>query len=90
MREEAQRAEKVKAEFVANVTHELRTPVNGILGNVREMLGEVTQARTIKSLQLVERCCEDMNKLINNILDFSKLDAGKFVLEPRRFHFRNM
>ncbi len=90
VREEAQRAEKIKAEFVANVTHELRTPVNGILGNVREMLGEVTQARTIKSLQLVERCCEDMNKLINNILDFSKLDAGKFVLEPRRFHFRNM
>lgn len=90
VREEAQQAEKVKAEFVANVTHELRTPVNGILGNVRELLGEVTDTRTIKSLQLVERCCEDMNKLINNILDFSKLDAGKFVLEPRRFHFRNM
>lgn len=90
VREDAQQAEKVKAEFVANVTHELRTPVNGILGNVRELLGDVADARTIKSLRLVERCCEDMNKIINNILDFSKLDAGKFVLEPRRFHFRNM
>lgn len=90
VREEAQQAEKVKAEFVANVTHELRTPVNGILGNVRELLGNVTDAETLKSLRLIERCCGDMNKIINNILDFSKLDAGKFVLEPRQFHFRNM
>ncbi len=90
VREEAQQAAKVKAEFVANVTHELRTPVNGILGNVRELAEEVTDPRTVKALQLIERCCGDMNKIINNILDFSKLDAGKFTLEPRRFHFRNM
>ena len=90
VREEAQEAAKVKSEFVANVTHELRTPVNGILGNARELLDEVTDARTRKSLQLIERCCGDMNKIINNILDFSKLEAGKFTLEPRRFHFRNM
>ena len=88
VREEAQQAARVKAEFVANVTHELRTPVNGILGNVRELQGGTADAG--KTLQLIERCCGDMNKIINNILDFSKLDAGKFVLEPRRFHFRNM
>ena len=81
---------KVKSEFVANVTHELRTPVNGILGNVREMFDFVTDEQTLKSLRLIERCCGDMNKIINNILDFSKLEAGKFTLEPRRFHFRNM
>lgn len=90
VREEAQQASRLKAEFVANVTHELRTPVNGILGNVRELLDNVTDARTVKTLQLVERCCGDMNRIINNILDFSKLDAGKFILEPRRFHFRSM
>lgn len=90
VREEAQQAAKVKSEFVANVTHELRTPVNGILGNVRELLGDVTDPRTVKALQLIERCCGDMNKLINNILDFSKLDAGKFVLESRRFCLRDM
>ena len=90
VREEAQQAAKVKSEFVANVTHELRTPVNGILGNVRELRGEISDQRTQKSLRLIERCCEDMNKIINNILDFSKLEVGKFTLEPRRFHFRNM
>ncbi len=90
VRQEAQEAMKVKSEFVANVTHELRTPVNGILGNVRELLDEVTDPGEVKSLQLIERCCGDMNKIINNILDFSKLEAGKFTLEPRKFHFRNM
>ena len=90
VRQEAKQALKVKSEFVANVTHELRTPVNGIQGNVRALLEENSDAKIMKSLRLIERCCDDMNKIINNILDFSKLEAGKFVLEPRRFHFRNM
>ncbi len=90
VREEARQALKVKSEFVANVTHELRTPVNGVLGNVRELMDDVTDEHTLKALRLIERCCGDMNKIINNILDFSKLEAGKFTLEPRRFHFRNM
>lgn len=90
VREEAQEALKVKSEFVANVTHELRTPVNGVLGNVKELLCEEWDGETEKALRLIERCCGDMNKIINNILDFSKLEAGKFSLEPRKFHFRNM
>lgn len=90
VREEAQKAAKVKSEFVANVTHELRTPVNGILGNVKELAGEVKDPHTLKTLHVIERCCEDMNKIINNILDFSKLDAGKFTLEVRKFCVRNM
>ncbi len=90
VREEAQQALKVKSEFVANVTHELRTPVNGVLGNVRELLEFVKDEKTLGSLKLIERCCGDMNKIINNILDFSKLEAGKFTLEPRQFNFRNM
>lgn len=89
-KQEAEAALRVKSEFVANVTHELRTPVNGILGHVREMLPEETEKGKLGKLHLIERCCEEMNKIINNILDFSKLEAGKFVLEPRRFHFRNM
>lgn len=90
IRQDAEEAMKVKSEFVANVTHELRTPVNGVLGNVREMLSRRTGEETEKQLRLIERCCDDMNKIINNILDFSKLEAGKFTLEPRKFHFRNM
>lgn len=88
--QEIEEALKVKSEFVANVTHELRTPVNGILGNAQELISRETESDKLRLLYLVERGCRDMNSIINNILDFSKLEAGKFILEPRKFHFRNM
>ena len=88
--EEAKEAAKVKTEFVANVTHELRTPVNGILGNVRELINREKESENQKYLQMIERGCRDMNNLINNILDFSKLEAGKFTLENRKFNFPGM
>lgn len=88
--QEAEQALKVKSEFVANVTHELRTPVNGILGNTQALLAMEQEPEKLKMLQMIERGCKDMHALINNILDFSKLEAGKFVLELREFNFRTM
>ena len=88
--QEAEEALKVKSEFVTNVTHELRTPVNGISGNARELLAMETDKEKRKRLELIEHGCQDMNALINSILDFSKLEAGKFTLEPRKFDFREM
>ncbi|MCM1118356.1 MAG: ATP-binding protein [bacterium] len=90
VRQEAQNALRVKSEFVATVTHELRTPVNGISGQIRELIPLETEKDKLRKLQLIERCCGEMNKIINNILDFSKLEAGKFTLEQRRFSLRGM
>lgn len=90
VQQEAQAAAKVKSEFVANITHELRTPVNGILGNVLELKEIEDDPAKCKVLSLVERGCADMNAIINNILDFSKLEAGKFTIEKREFVFRDM
>ena len=87
---EAEDNNKVRSEFVANVTHELRTPVNGLLGNTQQLLEQERDGSKLKTLQLMERGCRDMNAIINNILDFSKLEAGKFTLEPQLFDFRNM
>ncbi|MBQ8280191.1 MAG: PAS domain-containing protein [Roseburia sp.] len=88
--QEAEAAEKVKTEFVANVTHELRTPVNGILGNTLELLEDEPDEKRLQKLRMIERGCKDMHALINNILDFSKLDAGKFTIEKREFRFRDL
>ncbi len=88
--EDAEVAMKVKSEFVANVTHELRTPVNGILGNTKELISRIEDAECQRILDLMERGCNDMNAIINNILDFSKLEAGKFTIEKREFDFRKM
>lgn len=87
---EVEAALKVKSEFMANVTHELRTPVNGILGNTMELLTQEEDAEKLKLLKMIERGCRDMNAIINNVLDFSKLEAGKFTLEAREFEFRKM
>ena len=88
--QEVNQAEKVKTEFVANVTHELRTPVNGILGNTLVLLERENDPAKERILRLIEHGCNDMQNIINNILDFSKLEAGKFTLENRKFLFRDM
>ena len=89
-RKETEAKAKVKTEFVANVTHELRTPVNGILGNTNILLENEADPKKIGLLNTISKSCGAMNELINGILDFSKLDAGKFTLENRKFNFRNM
>ena len=88
--EEAVAAAKTKDEFVANVTHELRTPVNGILGNTRILLENENDTEKLNTLHTIEHSCNVMHELINNILDFSKLEAGKFTLENREFEFSKM
>lgn len=89
-KEEILSASKMKAEFVANVTHELRTPVNGIEGNAKELEGIEDDKKKLRLLSLIRQGCTNMNAIINNILDFSKLDAGKLKLENREFVFRDM
>lgn len=88
--EQVENAELMKTQFVANVTHELRTPVNGILGNVQAMLRVEEDPGKLATLHLMERGCRDMHSIINNILDFSKLNAGKLELEQKEFVFREL
>ena len=88
LKEEANESMRERNEFVANITHELRTPVSGILGHTRNALGE-TSGDIHKVFRIIERCCADMTKIIDNILDFSKLEAGKFTLEYEEFDFHD-
>lgn len=90
MKEEMEETIKVRNEFVANVTHELRTPVNGIRGHVTNLLESGVTGEIKSTLDIIIRCCENMSAIINNILDFSKLEAGKFVIEQKEFDFYNM
>lgn len=83
-------AEAVKTNFISTVTHELRTPVNGIQGNLQSLYKNEENPDKISTLNIIDRECKEMHALINNILDYSKLTAGKMELDPKEFEVRDM
>ncbi len=86
-KEEQKKTEQVRTEFVANVTHELRTPLNGIIGHVKDLKATGLNHEQLESIRIIEHCSDNMMKLINNILDFSKLEAGKYLLDEQECEF---
>ncbi len=90
LKEEEEKNRRTRNEFTANVTHELRTPVNGIKGHVLNLLDVVKDEKQRETLEIILFCCDNMYSIINNILDFSKLEAGKFTLDEIEFDFYKM
>lgn len=76
---------RLKAEFLANMSHEIRTPLNAIIG-ITELLGD-TQTTDVQKryLRTMSASSELLLTLINDVLDFSKIDAGKLELESLQF-----
>ncbi len=90
IQENIEEVKKERDELVANVTHELRTPVNGVMGLAQTLLDTDLDASQRETVDLIGECCKNMIKIINNILDFSKLKSNKFTLEYREFSFSQM
>jgi two-component system, sensor histidine kinase len=84
---ELQRASRIRDGYVSVMSHELRTPMNGILGITELLLGSTREAETREQLRIVQDCGETMLSLLNDLLDFKKLDAGKVELDPHPFDF---
>lgn len=77
----ALRANTVKSEFLANMSHEIRTPLNGIIGFCRLLGRSSLDTRQQEWLQHVHRACDNLLMLVNDVLDFSKLEANRLTLE---------
>lgn len=90
LKEEETHNLKARNEFTANVTHELRTPINGIKGHVLTLVDSVQDEDHKKTLEIVLYCCDNMLAIINNILDYAKLETGKFTIEEKEFDFYKM
>jgi two-component system sensor histidine kinase BarA len=89
-RKEALEVSRIKSEFLTNISHEIRTPLNGILGFTRILLKDQSDQRKTDHLNTIEKSANGLLTIINDILDLSKIDAGKLVLENIDFNVREI
>lgn len=88
--EEAQAANLAKSQFLANMSHEVRTPINGIYGMLQLLQGTEVEDKQRHYIQTASRAVQTLLKVINDVLDFSKVDAGKLELDHTHFNLRQL
>ena len=88
-KEAAEAATRAKGQFLANMSHELRTPMTGVLGMLDLALAEKDPAEQHEHLEAVKKSSQALLRILNDILDFSRIEAGMVTLVEEPFQFRN-
>mgnify|MGYP000747598428 FL=1 len=89
-KEAAEAASRAKSAFLANMSHEIRTPMNAIIGLTHLMLREASQPRETDRLSKIADSARHLLAVINDILDISKIEAGRLKLDAREFSPREL
>lgn len=88
-RERAERASQAKNDFLANMSHEIRTPMNGVLGMLELLEGTRLDEEQSELVRLLSSSGQSLLSIINDILDYSKIEAGALELDIHSFDLRN-
>jgi len=86
----AERATAAKSDFLANMSHEIRTPLNGILGMLELFEADQLPTESQHQLQIIRESTDALLTLVNDILDFSRIEAGKLNLESADFNLQEV
>jgi signal transduction histidine kinase/CheY-like chemotaxis protein/ligand-binding sensor domain-containing protein len=89
-KEDAERSSRAKADFLSTMSHEIRTPLNGVLGMINILLLENPREDQLDKINTMKFSAENLLALINDILDFNKIDEGKLDLENIRFNLKEL
>ena len=84
-RDEAQNANRTKSEFLANMSHEIRTPINGIKGFISLLSQSELDQSQQRYVDIILKSISDLTNIVNEILDFSKMESGKLHIVDERF-----
>jgi signal transduction histidine kinase/ActR/RegA family two-component response regulator len=87
---EAMAASEAKTRFLANMSHEIRTPLNGVLGMTEAILSDTLSPLQRERLGIVRQSGETLLAILNDILDLSKVEAGKLELEAKPFRLADL
>jgi signal transduction histidine kinase/CheY-like chemotaxis protein len=89
-KEKTEEAAKARSRFLSNMGHELRTPLNGIIGVSNLLEKEASLPHQEEYLNILKYCSDHMLRLVNDILDFNKIEAGKLNLHPADFNLKTL